>query len=59
MYINTDADDWLFDITNKSNREMALRQRNEYTHSSPSYLGAIVSQDRQTIYWVNRTKPIP
>ena len=28
-------------------------------HSGPNYLGAILSADRETIYWVNNTKPLP
>ena len=50
---------WLFDITEKSEGEMTLLQRQPTAHSVSSYLGAVVSVDRQTLYWVNNTKPLP
>lgn len=30
-----------------------------HTFSADNYLGCIVSADRQTIYWVNETRPLP
>lgn len=38
---------------------MVLEQRIQYQAGSNTYLGAIVSPDRQTIYWVNNTQPLP
>lgn len=31
----------------------------EAVFNLPVYIGALVSSDRQTIYWVNRTRPLP
>lgn len=46
-------DVYLFDIQSKSNFQMILRYRSSLPSSYQNYLGAIVSADRQTIYWVN------
>lgn len=31
----------------------------EHTYTVPRYLSAILSAERETVYWVNDTKPLP
>ena len=38
---------------------MLLQQAEEHTHANRMYLGAILSADRQTVYWENTTRPLP
>lgn len=38
---------------------MTLTQAEEHTHANRMYLGAILSADRQTVYWENTTRPLP
>lgn len=59
MNINTDIQIWIYDISSKNDNEMVLDQRETSTLGANTYLGAIVSADRQTIYWVNNTSPLP
>lgn len=59
VYKDTDRQDWLFDIVEKTSTTMTLRQKVDAGHEVVTYLGAIVSADRQTTYWVNNTKPLP
>lgn len=49
----------VFDIIEKGYNNMKVKQRVLSTHSTPSYLGAILSSDRQTEYWVNNMRPLP
>lgn len=44
-------------VVNKN--EIQLTQSNEYYHSIQTYVGAIMSADRETVYWVNETAPLP
>lgn len=46
-------------IRTKTNTEMELELGTMVEHGMSNYLGAIVSNDRETIYWVNDTKPLP
>ena len=48
----------IFDIVSKTDTEMTLAVRSPNPHNSPSYLGAILSPDRETIYWMNNTRPL-
>lgn len=58
--LNTDVRDYLFNITSKNNELLSLHQSYDTApHTVNSYLGAIVSNDRSEIYWVNRTNPLP
>lgn len=50
---------WSANLTIISPFEMEVTQAQAHTHSANFYLGAIVSADRQTIYWVNETQPLP
>lgn len=38
---------------------MTLTQAEEHAHTNRMYLGAILSADRQTVYWENTTRPLP
>ena len=55
-YLNNSSD--LYSITSKSSTEMILVQQNTAQHSVDTYLGAIVSNDRNVVYWVNNSKPL-
>jgi hypothetical protein len=59
MYRNVESTSYILDIRSKSNTRISLRAESGTKHSSPIYLGAILSPDRQVIYWVNNTQPIP
>lgn len=59
QYRYTNQDYVLFDIDTQSETEMLLTPRVRTAHSTATYLGCIVSADRQTLYWVNETRPIP
>lgn len=50
---------WLYVITSKTDEEMVLTALNPNTDHSKNYLGCIVSADRQTVYWLNDTQPLP
>lgn len=58
-YIDTPYDSLLFSISDKTENRMVLTQNTTGSHGSNTYLGAIVSSDRQTIYWINDSKPLP
>lgn len=58
-YINTTNEGGLVRIGEKTQNRITLTQQQQYYHSIATYLGAIVSADRQTIYWMNSTKPLP
>lgn len=57
--IDTENDGFLYRITEKSDEQIEMEQIVQGSHSVPTYLGAIVSLDRKTIYWINDTKPLP
>lgn len=42
-----------------SANHMTLHPDGEYTRTDKVYLGAILSADRQTVYWENTTRPLP
>ena len=49
----------IFDIIDRTNETITLKVRKEESHDENNYLGAILSADRETIYWVNNSKPLP
>ena len=49
----------LFDVIEKSSTLMVMGHQVSTTVASPVYLGAILSSDRQTVYWINESKPLP
>lgn len=50
---------WIFDIVEKTDNNMLVEQRQGDALGAATYLGCIVSADRQTVYWVNETQPLP
>ena len=59
QFLNDTEQQHLYDILEKTDGLMTLRVKLATALSAPNYLGAIVSSDRQTVYWVNDTKPLP
>lgn len=49
----------LFDIRVIDDEHMVVTPQREINHALANYLGGIVSNDRETLYWVNKTKPLP
>lgn len=58
-FIETSSPDLLFDISEKTNTRMVLVSRSPIAHVKDSFLGGIVSNDRQTVFWTNDTRPLP
>lgn len=56
---NTTQRSLLFEITEKSDDTLVLTAMEQSTAGGAVYLGCVVSSDRQTIYWVNETRPLP
>jgi hypothetical protein len=56
--INTQYPDLVGILTERSDTMLKFTSSQSSTHGA-SYLGCIVSADRQTIYWVNNSKPLP
>lgn len=48
-----------FDIIVESDSELRCVPRTKYTHAVAIYLGAILSDDRTEVVWVNETRPLP
>lgn len=59
MFIDSTSDVDTAVITVISDTEATCTQAGSHTMTGASYLGCIVSADRQTIYWVNKTRPLP
>ena len=58
-YKDTSGATLLYRIASRSNTELILESLSPTTGGGANYLGAIVSSDRQTIYWINDAKPLP
>lgn len=50
---------WIASVNVLSDSYMEVNQDIARTHSTPVYLGMIVSNDRETVYWVNNSRPLP
>lgn len=59
MHRNTQRPSEMVDISQIGAYRMTLTQAEEHTHANRMYLGAILSADRQTVYWENTTRPLP
>lgn len=57
--IETDIDYRLYDINIVDDEHATAVVRRLIPHTSPNYLGGIVSADRSFIYWENTTRPLP
>lgn len=49
----------LYHIVEQSASSLVLANNDGGVHAQDCYLGAIVSADRSTVYWVNFTEPLP
>ena len=58
-YKDTSNPALMYEIVSKTDSEMVLRCLSPNTGHGNNYLGGIVSADRQTIFWVNDTNPLP
>ena len=58
-HIESSVDIFFFKIEKISDLRLRLYQDNVHSFTNAVYVGAIVSADRQTIYWQNDTKPLP
>lgn len=59
MYLHTVNAAIEYKIREMTDSTITLRVRNpEFVQTEPSYLGVIVSSDRNTIYWVNNSRPL-
>lgn len=56
--ISTDYPDLLGVMVERSSERLVFRAHQESSHAA-GYLGCIVSSDRQTVYWINETRPLP
>lgn len=59
QYLNDTRGQHLYEVSRKAFGELVMDVITGIQLGSPCYLGAIVSEDRQTIYWKNETEPIP
>lgn len=55
-YVNGGAN---FEISLSIVSDTEISALHNTTMNNPSYFGAIVSNDRQTIFWVNTSRPLP
>lgn len=57
-YINVDRPDFTGLIVEQTNTMIKFSASESNVHDR-GYLGCIVSADRQTIYWINESRPLP
>lgn len=54
------TDRWVLgEVATVSETRITTTQSDPHDVASAFYLGALVSPDRETIYWVNNTAPLP
>lgn len=58
QFIDAVQDTYLLDVNVISDTEMEVTGRIETFHYA-NYLGGIVSNDRQIVFWTNNSMPIP
>ena len=46
-------------IVNQTDNLLTIQYPESHNATVARYLGAIVSADRETVYWVNETRPLP
>ena len=49
----------IYDMIIVSEDTLEFVNRSPISYHTANYLGAIISADRETIYWVNETRPLP
>lgn len=58
-YQHTSNQKYIFPITVIDSQTAVVEYQNALHFDNPIYVGGIVSEDRETIYWVNETRPLP
>jgi hypothetical protein len=58
-YLNDTRSLYRVGLVMRTNDHMLFEQDTTHGYSTSSYMGAIVSSDRRTVYWVNESKPLP
>lgn len=56
---NTTQSGLLFYVVERTDTRIVLRNNYTGSYGSAKYLGALLSEDRQTVYWTNTTRPLP
>lgn len=59
QFLNATTDPFLYEINRLSDSEVVAVCKSPTGGHGANYLGAIVSADRATVYWVNETEPLP
>lgn len=59
QYRYSDSTSWIGTVNIINDSNMEVLQDRAHNHGTNAYLGMIVSEDRETVYWVNTTKPLP
>lgn len=59
MYKDDESTIHLYHVEERAENIIVLKQDAVSSPARASFLGAIVSADRQTVYWVNETNPLP
>ena len=54
-----DFSNFISNLETRSEGYLKYSQIESYDHGTPCYAAIIVSPDRNTVYWVNTTKPLP
>lgn len=57
VYRHSESPDVLWVIVSKTDNEMLLRQMQSKTYNYGNFIGCIVSNDRETLYWLNHNPP--
>lgn len=55
----TSDNSYIFTMISKTDNEIVFEQDGIHSHSTGMYLGAILSPDRNVVYWINETRPMP
>lgn len=50
---------WTASVLVQDGSHLMVTQDAAHPHTTPVYLGAIVSNDRSVVYWVNNSQPLP
>lgn len=50
---------YVFPVSIIDSRTAIVEYQNALHFDHPIYIGGIVSEDRETIYWENNTRPLP
>lgn len=55
----TNNNEWMYRISSVSSNRLVMSQVVEGSHQDNNYLGAILTNDRSEILWINDSHPIP